>query len=366
MHEGGRLPHPALNRGPQTPLRPLRIDIHVAVHAPRRSSDAAWPTLSLIVPTHNRRERLSRLLSALERHHKNGVRFEVVVAVDGANDGTEAMLSSLRASYPLRVVVQPQRGAAAARNAAIAVATGDVLLFVDDDVVPGESLLERHLLAHRLDPSAAVIGRMAAPPGRKLPVWLDWEATILDRLYERLVARQVTPGWQHYFTSNASVRRSDAVAVGGFDERFTRAQDIEFASRLAARGVRFRFLSDAVVHHDPDKTLEIWLRLAFERGRFHLLLTRQDAGARGYSMQNDWQHLHPLNRLLAKWCLGHAHRTRVVVGALKRAIGSPYPSFRRFQLLICSALFNIKYWEGAAEATGPGPSPWLRAEPARR
>jgi len=251
-----------------------------------------------------------------------------------------------------------RRGASAARNAAIAAESGDILLFLDDDVMPDHGLLERHLAVHRSDPLAAVVGRMAAPPDRALPVWLDWEAKLLDRRYSRLVEGRIPLSWRDFFTANASVRREHAMAVGGFDERFLRVQDIEFAHRLAIHGLRFHFLSDAVIHHDPDKTLETWVRLAFERGRYHLMLEQQRGLDGQLYLQEDWRRRHVLSRMLARWCVGHAARTRLVVGALRRGITSPLVTSRRIRLLLCSAVFNVKYWDGVAVATGLGTSLW--------
>jgi GT2 family glycosyltransferase len=319
-------------------------------------AQGADPTLSLIVPTHNRRERLGRLLAGLEREHARGAEFEVVVTVDGSTDGTEAMLAALRTPYPLKVVTQAQRGAPAARNAAIAAAAGEVLLFVDDDVVPQDGLLERHVAVHRDDPLAAVAGRMARPTDQTLPLWLDWEATLLERHYARVVAGVLAASWHEFFTANASVRRAHALAVGGFDERFLREEDIEFAYRLAKSGLRFHFLSDAVVRHDSGKTLETYLRMAFERGRYQYMF-------KGERMREEWVQRHPLDRMLARWCIGHSERTRIVVDALERLIAAPRVGPRRLQFLLCSALVNIKYWAGVAEATGLGVGLWRLMEP---
>src|SRR5438105_7088214 len=112
---------------------------------------AADLTVSVIVPTFNRRSRLERLLLAIDRLPESRARLEVVVTVDGATDGTTEMLRGLRVGYPLRVIEQPNSGPAAARNAAIAAATGDVLLFLDDDVIPTESVIREHLLCHSRD-----------------------------------------------------------------------------------------------------------------------------------------------------------------------------------------------------------------------
>jgi GT2 family glycosyltransferase len=342
---------------------PLPLDMSMSLGSePPRDTNA--PTLSLIVPTHNRRERLARLLSRLEHEHGRGTSFEVVVAVDGSTDGTEEMLATLRTSYRLRVVSQTQRGAAAARNAAIAAALGDVLLFVDDDVLPHDGLLERHLAVHRQDPLAVVAGRMARPPGHIFPVWLDWEAAILERHYSRLVSGRITPSWREFFTANASVRREHVLAVGGFDERFLREEDIELAYRLSTRGLRSYFLSDAVVHHKPEKSLEVWLRLMSERGRYHHMLHSEMDAKGELSIVEDWRHRHVLNRMLTQWCLCHPNRARFVVEALERSITSPRRGLRRVQFFLCSALVNIKYWAGVAQVTGVPSGLWRLSEQA--
>jgi GT2 family glycosyltransferase len=335
----------------------LALDARVILGAPHAPLSA--PTLSVIVPTRNRRDRLRRLLSALEHEWARGTPFEVVVAVDGATDGTDEMVAGLRTPYPLRHVSQPRRGASGARNAAIAAAAGDVVLFIDDDVLPKEGMIEQHLAVHRQDDRAAIAGRMARPPDRTLPVWLDWEAAILERHYSRLVSGRIAPSWREFFTANASVRREHALAVGGFDETFLREEDIEFAYRLSTRGLRFHFLPDAAVYHEPDKTLETWLRLMSERGRYHLMLHERMGTAGEPSIVENWRHRHPLNRLLTQWCLGHPTRTRLVVEALERSITSPHRWSRRLQFLLCSALVNIKYWGGVAQLTGQ-PVGWLR------
>src|SRR5437879_5627579 len=86
------------------------------------SSTAAGHTglaTSIVIPTFNRRSRLQRLLFELEQQRASGIPFEVVVVVDGADDGSIEMLQMLRPAYPLRVLSQPNAGPAAARNRGI-------------------------------------------------------------------------------------------------------------------------------------------------------------------------------------------------------------------------------------------------------
>ena len=102
--------------------------------------------ISVIIPTHNRRALLERKLRALERELGD---FEVVVAADGCADGTSDFLRAFHSKLVLRVVELPGLGAAAARNAAVDVSTGRVLLFSDDDVIPRSGWVLAHANALR-------------------------------------------------------------------------------------------------------------------------------------------------------------------------------------------------------------------------
>jgi GT2 family glycosyltransferase len=316
-------------------------------------------TVSVIVPTFNRRSRLERLLLAIDRLPESRAGFEVVVTVDGATDGTTEMLHGIRLGYPLRVVEQPNRGPAAARNAAIAAATGDVLLFLDDDVIPTEPVVSEHLRHHRRDTRAAVIGPMIAPPGLRLSPWLHWDAALLERHYRRLQADRWKPIGRLFYTGNASVRREHALAIGGFDERFKRSEDLEFALRLEARQVTFCFAPRAIVHHEPDRTFAGWMRVPYEYGRHAALFASSVAPGYLREMRQESRERNVLSRALTRWSVGHALRRRAVTALFGWFITQPaFDAFVRVKLWLCSGLFNVQLWQGAADMTSLGAGIW--------
>ena len=94
--------------------------------------------ISVVIPTRNRQDILWRCLDALEAQTLSTSSFEVLVVDDGSDDETEARIRE-RGHSPrlaLRLLHQDRRGPASARNLAIARARGDLLLFVNDDVIP--------------------------------------------------------------------------------------------------------------------------------------------------------------------------------------------------------------------------------------
>ena len=91
-------------------------------------------TLSVVIATHNRKDVLARTLPSLLAQDLPPAEYEIVLVVDGSTDGTADMLRALSPRCALRILEAPRRGPGAARNAGVAAARGDTVLFLDDDI----------------------------------------------------------------------------------------------------------------------------------------------------------------------------------------------------------------------------------------
>src|SRR5687768_9263299 len=89
--------------------------------------------ISVVVPAFNAARTLPACLDTLIRQEV-GEPYEVIVVDDGSTDTTLAVAASY--GPPVRVVRQPHRGPAAARNAGIRAASGEIVLFTDADCEP--------------------------------------------------------------------------------------------------------------------------------------------------------------------------------------------------------------------------------------
>ncbi len=298
-------------------------------------------------------------MGVLAQVYSTGPRFEVVVTVDGATDGTQEVLERWTGRIPTHVLSQERRGPGAGRNRAMAAATGEVLVFLDDDVIPLPGMLTRHLEAHQADADLVAIGPMLPPRDWKLPAWLRWEALTLQKQYDAMTRGDYEPTPRQFYTANASVRRAHALAVGGFDESFTRAEDVEFAYRLADRGLRFEFVAEAAVIHDPGRTWSAWQEVAHEYGRRSVIFERDRGRDQLSAAYEEWAERHPLNRWLAQLCVGHRARTemlsRIAGAAARHDAGALWD---RAQMGLCSALYSASYWQGVADETGLGRRVW--------
>jgi GT2 family glycosyltransferase len=232
-------------------------------------------TASVCIPTYNRRAALLTVLRAFERQTVPHDRFEVIVAVDGSTDGTEAALAKEQLSYALRWIVQPNRGIAAARNAAARMAKHPVIIFLDDDQIPGPGLVAAHLSAHERDGDVVVQGTYPLAPGfDRLGASLAYERSrrgamraIADR------SRSAAALW----AGNFSVRRDTWQRADGFDETFTGwgSEDTDFGLRLHALSIPLTFREDAISYHQHRVGQQAWRRQADSAGRAAVQLARK-------------------------------------------------------------------------------------------
>jgi GT2 family glycosyltransferase len=220
------------------------------------------PLVNVVIATYQRPRPLERTLRALARQSFRS--FVVTVVDDASLEPTADNIAPDLMQEPwLQLLRQPANGGPArARNVGVQSCATQLVAFVDDDVVPEPGWLQS-MVDYALSggPGTVVFGPLLAPPAWKLTPWNQWEADTLAKQYSRIAAGQYAPTWRQFFTGNALLWRDDFGAPGGFDESFTRAEDIELAYRLHLQGCQFRFASEAVGWHYAERSKEAWLAL---------------------------------------------------------------------------------------------------------
>ena len=216
--------------------------------------------LSVVIPTYRRPELLRRCLESLQRQDLDQSRFEVVVVDDGSGDATADVLAA--ATGNVVALTQPRNaGPAAARNRGIHEATGDLVLFLDDDVATAPDLLSTHLAIHarRNDPMLGVLGRIDWDPALTVTPFMHWlDTSGLQFAYDTwLTEGPVEPPYSAFYTANLSMRRDLLIAENGFDERFPYPafEDIELAFRLTNRGFHLDYQPSARGFHTRSMEL---------------------------------------------------------------------------------------------------------------
>jgi GT2 family glycosyltransferase len=308
--------------------------------------------VSVVIPTYNRLDRLKRVLSALEAQTCALDCFEVVVVSDGSTDGTNAYLETLNTPLDLQVVAQANRGVAAARNQGVARACGQIILFLDDDVVPAPTLITEHLQTHtRSADDVVVLGPMLSPPDFTMTPWVHYEQAMLYKQYRAMQAGDWEPTPRQFYTGNASLARQHIINTGGFDETFYRAEDVEFAYRLATRHVRFVFNADAIGYHYAERSFESWLAIPYVYGRNDIIFAR-DKGQTWlfHRIPQEFERRNLWIRNLVRLCSHQPWLNPALLAILKALVraGQPLRSERLMQM-VHSGIFALRYFQGVVD-----------------
>jgi glycosyltransferase involved in cell wall biosynthesis len=239
-------------------------------------STSSAPRVSVIIPTYNRCQMLDQALLQLTRQTVPAGTFEVVVSDDGSGDETKAVVDSYADRLAIRYSYQEDLGhrVALARNAGARLATGQILVFLDNDALAGPDFIAGHLEAHAGPDSRAVAGyvygydprtempglaqALASASPAEVVARLGSQDGMRDMRYDFLAEcdfdlNRFPLPYAFFWTMNCSIRSEDFWAVGGFDEDFQGwgLEDTEFAFRVDRKGIPFYYSQRAWIVHLP-------------------------------------------------------------------------------------------------------------------
>lgn len=218
--------------------------------------------ISVIVPAHNARRSLPACLAAL--HRQTYKPDEIIVVDDGSTDQT-LKIALEHGAYVLR---ENRRGPAAARNAGVWQAQGDIVLFTDADCEPEPDWIEQ-MVSPLADP--AVVGVKGAYRTHQRNLIARLVQAEFEEKYARL---SLFHNIDFIDTYSAAYRREAFLQAGGFNEIFPSAsvEDIEFSFRLSRQGAHLRFAPQARVWHTHPTSLFHYLRRKARYGFWRALV----------------------------------------------------------------------------------------------
>ena len=221
------------------------------------------PPITVAVCTYNGSQTLRECLEGVAQ-----LRYpdhEVIVVSDGSTDDS----AEIARSFPgVRVIETPQRGLSAARNTAMAAASGEIVAYIDDDAIPDPDWLAHLAPAFASEDCVAAGGPNVPPPdsGRVAQCVANapggpTHVLISDREAEHI------PG------CNMAIRKRALEELGGFDPQFRAAgDDVDACWRLLEAGGRITFCPGAVVCHHRRRTVRGYLRQQRAYGKAEALL----------------------------------------------------------------------------------------------
>lgn len=248
--------------------------------------------VSVVIPTYNRRPILEKCLMALERQQACPEidRYEVVVVDDGSTDGTPDWLRGAAERFPhVRLIEQSHGGPAEGRNRGVDHAYGDVIVFIDSDLVVTDSFLSCH---------ASSLVRSWEARGDRL--CFTYGAVVNTANFEQPTAERHKLrdlSWAYFATGNVAIAKEVLQRAGLFDTGFRLYgwEDLELGERLRRMGVQLIKCPAAVGYHwHPALTLDQIPRLIEvegERARMGLVFFRKHPTRRvRFIIQFTWLH----------------------------------------------------------------------------
>lgn len=205
--------------------------------------------VSVVIPTFNRAKLLNETIAALANQLTGEHTYEVIFVSNGSTDSSDVILKTAVADYPEKFryfYIQPTGGPSAPRNVGIRNASGEIVIIIDDDVLPEPDFVRAHAEFHTQHPEAhhAALGEVYVPPHLQ-----DDPMSLFHSFPYHQVRGRERLAYLYFWTCNVSVKRKFMLDCGMFDEEWLMYEDMLCGHRLENHGMHLHFLPAARGQH---------------------------------------------------------------------------------------------------------------------
>jgi cellulose synthase/poly-beta-1,6-N-acetylglucosamine synthase-like glycosyltransferase len=242
----------------------------------RQSGPEKGPAVSVVVPCYNEEKSIRLCLESLAGQDYRRP-FEIIVVDNNSSDETLAVAGEFSRQHPgTRLLSEPKKGTAAARNSGVKNAQWSYIAFIDADcqAPPGwlSLLVKSYREAKFRDEAVIAAGGRNIAPEHAAPFVRAVEIALDSYLgsFASIQGRQVAlPAFVPSLSlTNALYEKSKILEVGGFDESLgSEAEDADINSRLVRRGCKFLFVPQSFVWHQMRSSPKSWLKNMFRYGK---------------------------------------------------------------------------------------------------
>lgn len=246
---------------------------------------------SVVVPTYNRADKAINIIKGLEPQLVD--HLELIVVIDGSKDDTYSRITQHEWKIKnLNIINQENKGRAGARNAGVAVAKGEIIIFVDDDILVSDNFLQGHIDTQK--DKDVVVGALESADVHGNKEMLLFSNYLNEKWTTDLHAEGKMP---YISAQNFSIKKELFNRFNGFDGRLNDSEDLDLAFRLDAAGIEI-FHSKTIIAKVPlnEKFTETMHRLKeYKKGREVLAKTDSLAGK---ALGETKDRVHPLKKVV--------------------------------------------------------------------
>ena len=237
---------------------------------------------SIIVPTYNRADEITELLTSLINQSIDKSLFEILIVDDGSTDETEKVIQEFKSKSPIDIsfLKQDHKGPGEARNYGMENAKGEYFLFIDSDCIADENWLSafHHALNNATQKPAGFGG-----PDKVLasfsPVQKAIDYSMTSPITTGGIRGHAKKGISKYYprSFNMGVRADIVAKIGGMG-KLRHGQDIEFSHRILSTGEPVIKVHEAVVYHKRRMSIKKFFKQVFNWGVARINLYKIDKG----------------------------------------------------------------------------------------
>lgn len=234
--------------------------------------------VSVVIPTHNRYQKLTDLIESLRAQDFPETMFEIIVIDNGSFDKTESIVRSFNPLPRIRYLFQKNQGPSAARNRGIQCAAGEIVVFVDDDMIAPPDWISRFVRAFEKNPQFAVIQAGCRYSNRHsiFEEVTNYFSSLTDKI--RIIpSDNFNEGLEADYigTGNFAICRK---RLGNFelkfDERLITREDEDFFRSLRKNNFRIGFIDNRLTHRPSVGIIPDAIRF-FNYGRGETVLRQK-------------------------------------------------------------------------------------------
>lgn len=292
--------------------------------------------ISVIIPTYNGAGRISNVLESLIAQSLPA--DEVVVVVDGSNDNTAEVAERFKSRIPLKIVITPNGGRSVARNVGVKNSTGDLLVFLDDDMRAFPNCLKDHHDHHLQYKNSLLTGAISEDIELvKTDIQLYRKTLFWRKGYSGPGVKPFVPMNANTFylaAANFSISRELFEQLGGFDEQLRDAEDYDLGMRARLKGFEvYGSSSQARAFHDDPLTCVSYIRRQRQyRESKSLLLTLKPRLYEGYIV--DKRYILSWHKRLIFSIFAHSYWAKIVDSGILKYLLPEKMRFRIYDLII--------------------------------
>jgi|SRR6185312_2541313 len=217
--------------------------------------------VSLVIPSYNPTLKLPATLDRLVLQSALIDELIVIIDNDKHNDFAKLLEEKYSSILKIKVFPQPNSGRAISRNRGVELSSGDIIIFLDDDMLAENNLVEKHIGYHLKNPGIIVSGNGYRNPADAtydfgkflIEMEKDWKKNDID-------THEITLKKFDFTACNMSLPKNVFQQLGGFDTRFSDSEDFDFAIRAINQNIKIIYDSTLLAWHNDWPNIDKYIK----------------------------------------------------------------------------------------------------------